>query len=182
MLREALAAAAIATLGLAACETTGPTPYQPASASQAGYSEMRIENNRYRITFKGNSSTNRDVVETYMLYRAAELTLQNGFDTFTVAHRETDKDVRLRSYGGYYGGYYGGFWGYPFYPYYGRGWWDPYWGGGWGGPSYRTTTSYEANIEILLGRGAGGENPDTFDAREVTQNLGTMIQRATPAQ
>ena len=29
MLREALAAAAIATLGLAACETA-PTPYQPA--------------------------------------------------------------------------------------------------------------------------------------------------------
>ena len=59
MLREALAAAAIATLGLAACETA-PTPYQPASASALGYSEMRIENDRYRINFKGNSSTDRD--------------------------------------------------------------------------------------------------------------------------
>jgi hypothetical protein len=178
MFRETLAAAAIAMLCLAACET-GPTPYQPASAYNPGYSDMRIENDRYRITFRGNSSTSRDVVETYMLYRAAELTLQNGFDTFTVAHRETDKDVRLRSYGGYYGG----FWGYP-YSYYGRGWWDPYWGGGWGGwgPSYSTSTSYEANIEILMGRAARDDDPHTFDAREVTQNLGAAIQRAPPVQ
>jgi hypothetical protein len=174
MLREALAAAVIATLGLAACETA-PTPYQAASASTPGYSEMRIENDRYRISFRGNSSTPRDVVETYMLYRAAELTLQNGFDHFTVAHRETDKDVRVRSYGGYYGAW----WGYPYYPYYWRGGWDPYWGG-WG-PSYSTSTSYEGNIEILMGRGAAGDDPNTFDAREVTQNLGGAIQR-TPLQ
>jgi hypothetical protein len=77
MLREALAAASIATLGLAACEMA-PTPYQPATASAPGYSEMRIENDRYRVSFSGNSSTPRDVVETYMLYRAAELTLQSG--------------------------------------------------------------------------------------------------------
>jgi hypothetical protein len=173
MLREALAAAAIATLGLTACETIGPTPYQPASASAPGYSEMRIENDRYRISFKGNSSTPRDMVETYMLYRAAELTLQNGFDNFTVAHRETDKDVRVRSYGGYYGG----FWGYPYYPYgRGWGWWDPYWGGAWG-PSYSTSTRYEGNIEILMGRGVRGEDPNTFDAREVSQNLAGAIQR-----
>ena len=170
MLREALAAAAMATLGLAACETA-PTPYQPASASAPGYSEMRIENDRYRINFKGNSSTDRDVVETYMLYRAAELTLQNGYDIFTVAHRETDKDVRIRSYGGYYGAY----WGYPYY--WRGGWWDPYWGAWGGGPSYSTSTSYEGNIEILMGRGPKGDDPNTFDAREVTQNLGGAIQR-----
>jgi hypothetical protein len=174
MLREALAAAAIATLGLAACETA-PTPYQPASASALGYSEMRIENDRYRINFKGNSSTDRDVVETYMLYRAAELTLQNGFDTFTVAHRETDKDVRIRSYGGYYGAH----WGYPYY--WRGGWWDPYWGGWGGGPSYSTSTSYEGNIEIVMGRGPKDDDPNTFDAREVTLNLAGAVQR-TPAQ
>ena len=108
-----------------------------------------------------------------MLYRAAELTLQNGYDTFTVAHRDTDKDVRLRSYGGYgYSGFYPAF---PYYPYYG--WRDPYWGA-WGGPTYRTSTSYEASIEILMGRGAADDDPETFDAREVTQNLGGAIQRA----
>jgi hypothetical protein len=171
MVRVALAATVIATLGLAACETA-PTPYQPAGASAPGYSEMRIENNRYRISFKGNSSTGRDTVETYMLYRAAELTLQSGYDTFTVAHRETDRDVSLRSYGGYYGGYAG----FPYYPYHGWGWGNPYWGA-WGGPSYRTSTSYEGRIEILMGRGPSGDDPNTFDAREVTQNLAGAIQR-----
>jgi hypothetical protein len=176
-MRGVLAATAIALLCLGACET-GPTPYQRAGADTRGYSEMRIENDRYRITFRGNSSTSRDVVETYMLYRAAELTLQNGFDTFTVAHRETDKDVRLHSYGGYYGG----FWGYP---YYGGGYWGPYWGPYWGGgwgPSYDTSTRYEANIEILMGRAAGENAADVFDARQVTQNLGGAIQRAPPVQ
>jgi hypothetical protein len=172
MFREGLAAAAIATLSLAACES-GPTPYQPAVGSQPGYSEMRIENNRYRITFEGNSSTSRDVVETYILYRAAELTQQNGFETFTVARRETDKDIRVRSSGGYYGG-----WGFAPYPYYGRGWgwWDPYWGG-WG-PSYTTATSYEASIEILMGDAAEGDELNTFNAGEVLQNLGAAVRRA----
>ena len=177
MLRGMLAATAIAVLCLGACET-GPTPYQRAGGDARGYSEMRIEDHRYRITFRGNASTSRDVVETYMLYRAAELTLQNGFETFTVAHRETDKDVKLHSYGGYYGGYWG-------YPYYAGGWWGPYWGPYWGGswgPSYGTSTSYEANIEILMGRAAETGDPDTFDARQVTRNLAGAIQRGLPAQ
>ena len=172
MLREALAAAAVATLGFAAC-TTAPTPYQPATASAPGYSEMRIETNRFRISFRGNSSTSRDTVETYMLYRAAELTLQNGYDTFTVAHRDTDQDVRIRSYGGFYGG-----WGFPYYGYgWGMGMWDPYWGA-WGGPSYSTSTSYDGRIEIVMGRGRPGDDPDMFDAREVSQNLAPMVTRA----
>ena len=173
MLREALAAAALASLGLAACESS-PTPYQPGFGSVPGYSEMRVEDNRYRISFRGNSSTSRDVVETYMLYRAAELTLQSGYDFFTVAHRETDRDVRIRSYGGY-----GPYWGYPYY--WRGGWWDPYWGawGGWGGgASFSTSTSYDGNIEMLMGRGPKGDDPNAFDAREVTQNLGGAIQRA----
>lgn len=174
MVRNPLAAMIAAALVLAACETV-PTPYQPASASQAGYSEMRIETDRYRVTFRGNSSTDKGVVETYMLLRAAELTLQNGYDTFTVSHRETDKDVALRSYGGYYG-FYGG---YPYYPYpYG---WGPYWGGAWGGADYRTRTSYESSIEIIMGRGSRGADPETFDAREVSQNLGGLVGRSGAA-
>src|SRR5262249_12440448 len=130
-LKTSAAVAIAAMLGLAACET-GPTPYQRAGGSQPGYSDMRIENNRYRVTFRGNSSTDKTAVETYMLYRAAELTLANGYDTFTVAHRETDKDTSVHSYGGYYG--YGGY-AYA-YPYYG---WGPYWGA-WGAPSFQTRT------------------------------------------
>src|SRR5262245_29831486 len=106
MLKRILAVAAIAgSLGLAACESYGPTPYQAGGPNAAGFTETRIEDNRYRISFKGNSMTGRETVENYMLYRAAELTLQNGFDTFTIANRDTDKQSRTYSYGGYQGTY-----------------------------------------------------------------------------
>ena len=99
MLRKLVAAAAITTtLGLAACQS-GPTPYQPGAGYQGGYTESRLENDRYRVSFKGNSLTNRETVENYLLFRAAELTLQNGYDTFTIVNRDTDKDSRLRSSG-----------------------------------------------------------------------------------
>jgi hypothetical protein len=56
MNRPLAAAAALATLTLAACAT--PTVYgpaNPASAHSVGYSEYRIENNRYRVTFLGGA-------------------------------------------------------------------------------------------------------------------------------
>ena len=81
--------AAVAGL-LTACATA--TPYHPAVSDRYGFEEQRIENNRIRITFRGNTVTDRETVETYLLYRAAELTLQNGNDYFIVANRDTEDD------------------------------------------------------------------------------------------
>ena len=87
-----------------------PRPPLPARRSDAlpaaagydrGYSEQKIENERYRISFKGNSMTGRETVENYLLFRAAELTLQTGYDTFTIVNRDTDKDRDVRRGGGY---------------------------------------------------------------------------------
>src|ERR1700743_1322282 len=94
MRRWILGAVAAASLGgmLAGCET--PTPYQPLNpnATQAGgYSEVKLEDNRWRVTFQGNSITSRTAVETNLLHRAAELTLNNGFDWFEAVQRQTDK-------------------------------------------------------------------------------------------
>ena len=93
MRKTFLALAAIATLGgLAACQTA--TPYQPlraGDASAGGYSEVRLEQDRWRITFQGNSLTSRETVESYLLYRAAELTSAQGFDWFETVERRTDK-------------------------------------------------------------------------------------------
>ena len=75
-------------LALAAC-TTSPTPYQP-QADRYGFSEQRLEDNRYRITFAGNSATPREVVQNYMLFRAAEVTLESGHDYFTVVDQEIE--------------------------------------------------------------------------------------------
>lgn len=78
----------LAALGLAAC-TTSPTPYQP-EADRYGYSQQQIEDDRYRITFAGNSATPREVVQNYMLFRAAEVTLESGHDYFTVVDQQIE--------------------------------------------------------------------------------------------
>ena len=75
-------------LGLAACSAT-PTPYQ-SLGDNGGYSDQRIESDRFSVTFQGNSATPRDVVEEYALFRAAEVTLENGYDHFKVVSREIE--------------------------------------------------------------------------------------------
>ncbi len=171
MFRKLMAIAALAgAIGLAACES-GPTPYQPGGGSDRGYTEQKIENDRYKISFKGNSLTDRETVETYMLYRAAELTLQSGFDTFTIVNRDTDKDSRTREYGGFMGSRLSYVYFVPNYGWVGA--WEPYWT-----PSrYERVTRYEAYAEIMMGKGAKGTDPNTFDARQVSQNLASQIQR-----
>lgn len=70
---------------LAACSQA--TPYQPASSGSAihgGYSQQLIALNHYRVRFHGNSLTSRETVEAYLLYRAAELTIEQGGDWFTM--------------------------------------------------------------------------------------------------
>ena len=59
---KTLAITAIAGLTLAACATA--TPYQPAgyNGQRGGYAEQRLENDRYRVTFSGNSLTSREQV------------------------------------------------------------------------------------------------------------------------
>lgn len=164
------ALAVVAAAFLAAC-ASGPTPYQPGSGSEGGYSETQIEANRYRVAFRGNSMTGKETVENYLLYRAAELTLQRGFDHFTIVNRDTDKNSRVQEYGGYMGSRVSYLYFAP-----NRGWvaaWEPYWT-----PSrYSTVTRYEAFAEILMGRGVKGSDPNAFTAREVSDNLGPLVTR-----
>ncbi len=158
---------------LAACATA--TPYQPAGrdGTPYGYSDRQIEQDRFRVSFSGNALTNRETVEDFLLYRAAELTLQRGYDYFTVADRGTEADRRYRasSFGGFRSR-----WGfYPYYSFYTpmRGWYDPWgpWGGGFRDFDVRETTRYIASAEIKMGRGPVPADPNTFDARQVQMNL-----------
>lgn len=174
MIRSLILAGAAATL--AACATS--TPYGPATGARGyGFSEQQIEQNRYRITFRGNSSTARETVENSLLYRAAELTVQNGYDYFVVVENDTEAK---RSYtGSSYPAFYGRYgYGYPFhrshyaFPYYAYGF-------GWGYPydSYaREITRYSAVAFVTMHRGNKPEdNPQAFTAREVMRNLGPLV-------
>lgn len=187
-----VAAIALAA-GLAACAT--PTPYQPAvrgSAVSGGFSDLRIADNRFRVSFAGNTLTSRETVERYLLYRAAELTVQTGYDWFEIVDKQTDRDRRTYVepdpfYRGSAFGTYGyGFWR-PSWRYFGPGYgwrsWSPF----YGDPFFadrmdvRTVERFEAGAEIMLHKGAPPtDNPRGFDARQVMANLGAAIQRPEP--
>jgi hypothetical protein len=165
MFRRIVLPAALALL-LAACAS--PTPYQPGWMGDGyGYSEQRIEDNRFRVAFQGSSATPRETVENYLLYRAAELTLAQGGDYFVIVARGASPayggSSRVGTTVGVGGGSRGGIgtWmgvGVPL-------------GGTGGGPR-------EASAEIVIHRGAKPEDmPNAFDAGAVQQNIGPRILR-----
>lgn len=184
---------------LTACATA--TPYQAATDTDArnGYAETLIENDRALISFSGNSLTDRETVQIYMLYRAAELTKQRDYDHFVLIDRVTDKKTRLQSTGFHHHDY--GFFDYryfhprygwsrpyyhPFYyrsAFYGRGFrysrlhdsFHDHWSHD---PPFdvREITRYKASAEVRFGRGPKPASQDNaFNADEVLQNLGPKI-------
>ena len=162
-MRTHAVALVLAMLGvLAGCGQ--PTPYQSAAGGY-GYSEQQIEENRYRVTFAGNELTAPHAVQNYLLYRAAEITLDRGYDYFTVVDRNLDRSTRYWSSG------------------------DTYWGSRFGTRSgaflgFGTSTahpidSYTAYADVVMFR---GEKPvddvNAYDAREVLRRLDATIQPA----
>ncbi len=74
-----------AALVQAACATA--TPYQPAGENGFGYHQQQLENNRYRVSFIANAHTDSETVQNYLLYRAAQITLDSGNDYFIIVHQ-----------------------------------------------------------------------------------------------
>lgn len=178
------------SLMLAGCTTA--TPYQPyraetAGGTHGGYSDQQLAPDRYFVRFHGNELTSRDRVEGYMLYRAAELTLQRGYDWFMIVDRHTEHNTHTYVqpdpfYRPYYGSaypYWRPYWRY-YRPHYGWDVWYP-----WGGSSFwadrydlRTVESFEAQAEIMLRKGAiPPSEPRAFDAHKVIADLGPTIER-----
>ena len=190
-----IAGAASAALLVSACATE--TTYRPATGQgfgRTGYSDRQVEQNRYLVSFAGNSSTPRDTVERYLLFRAAEITLQAGGTYFVMANRDTDLQSRTYTTPGFgpgwgYGGF-GGYWG-PSWRYYGGGFggggfgrlggfgWSPWYGGGFGAFNdfdVQTVQRYEASAEIVVGRGPiPRDNVRAFDARQVVDRIGPTV-------
>ena len=169
VLTSALASVALAT----ACATA--TPYAPASNGGYGYSDVRIEPTRYRVTFSGNSLTEREDVENALLYRAADLTIQNGFDWFEVVTRDTDAERRYRDTG--FNSFYPGYFSYRyFHPRYGfitHG--HPYFSRGFNDIDLREITRFEASAEIVLGQGPRPDRASAYLAADVEDSLRPVI-------
>ncbi len=164
-------------LALAGCAT--PAAYAPMMPGQAtGYTDRQISENRWRVTFTGNSVTPRELVETNLLRRAADVTLAAGRTHFIFDTRDTKARTRYDAFptgsGFGYGGFgYGGFGGYG----YGPGFWRfrPAWGyyGGFGPEvDIVSSTKYESYAEIvLLTADQAARDPRALDARDVIAHM-----------
>ncbi len=158
-------------LALGACATQ--TPYQPSDGGY-GYREQQIEEDRFRVTFAGNASTPRETVQNYLLYRAAELTIQNGFDHFTVVDRDVERSTRYYSQG------YVDDFGYYDFPYR-RGHRRFYRPGFYSSNAY-PVSEYSSVADIVM---AEGEKPEddvnAYDALDVLQRLQSLVRPPEPS-
>jgi hypothetical protein len=146
----------LAFLALSAC-ATAPTKYAPALKSdETGYREQRLEQERFRVTFRANPDLKGPQVEDMALRRAAELTTQNGYEWFTVVTRNTY--VADGSYT-------------PSGPTVGLGGFTGSRGGGLGlGLGFNIggdSRQYESTLEVLMGKGPKPSDPNAYDARAV---------------
>lgn len=169
-------------LALSACATA--TPYQPlataTSRAQGGYSSVQLAADRWQVVFSGNSLTSRETVEGYLLYRAAELTLEQGGRSFEIVRQDLDHEIREAIV---HQPAYDPWWGYPH--------WRPYWhyyDRPYGWRSWYPDTApffdtqrierYEARAEIVIHLGPIPPTGDRlFDAAEVISRIGPSIKR-----
>lgn len=62
------------------------TSYQEKSFT-GGFSHTQLDENIFKITFEGNSSTSQERADDFVLLRGAELTLEHNFKYFAVINR-----------------------------------------------------------------------------------------------
>ena len=164
MKRLSMLAVAASALALTACASLAP--YGPSMGPNGqGFSEQRIESDRYRVTYRGVGAPGP--VADRALLRAAQLTTDQGYDWFEVTQRYIDG--RPDSAGGVrpslsvgggssrYNGRYGGF---------------SSSGVGVGvGLNFSGPSPTQTVLEIRLGRGPRPERAPAYDARDVLRNL-----------
>lgn len=167
----ALLSVALLSAGLTGCAT--PAVYAPQTQrGGTGYTDERLAQNRYRVTFTGNTATPRAQVEDYLLYRAAQVTLDSGYAAFEFDARDTKAKTT----------YFSTFQRFPY---------DPFWPGydfGWYWHSWafddvqtRPITRYEAYAEIImLTADQAKSEPHALDARDVMARLGPRVLPPPP--
>jgi hypothetical protein len=144
-----------------------PPYFGPAGPDHpTGYTDQQIDQNRYRVSYQGSSSTPRTTVENFLLLRSAQVALQAGYPYFAFDTRDTKSKTA----------YFSTFTAWPGWRGYGRyGWY------GWGGPPFDQDatavpiTRYEAYAEIILLTDTQGHaDPRALDAKSVIDHLGPL--------
>ena len=76
------------------------TPYQRVGLS-GGYSDTRLQENVFTVSFRGNGYTSVERSSDFALLRCAELTIENGFKFFAIADSSQDQKTILYNTGGF---------------------------------------------------------------------------------
>lgn len=63
---------------------TGCTPYQQSDWFLGGYDEVKLDDNVYQVTFRGNNYTSTERAIDFTLLRSAEITLEQGMSHFAI--------------------------------------------------------------------------------------------------
>ncbi|MGV6801957.1 MAG: CC0125/CC1285 family lipoprotein [bacterium] len=150
----------VTILALMSACASAPIPYQTASTERAyGYRDYPIEENRYRVTYRAASAAE---AESRALRRAAEITLQQGYDWFEVIRTDpaqsdnngvgSNSRVSIGGSTGIYGRRSGTSIGI-----------------GVGVPlgTLASGKSYVANLEILMYRGTKSPAANAYDAKSI---------------
>ena len=64
------------------------TPYQEQDLG-AGYSEVQLDSDMFRVSFIGKGYTEDQIAADYAMLRSAELTLEQGFNYFVILQSES---------------------------------------------------------------------------------------------
>lgn len=162
---------AIGLAGLAGC--TQPAMYRPrVSGMSTGYTDRQLTENRFRVTYTGNTTTPRSTVENFLLLRAAEVTRAAGFSDFAFDTRNTQAQTSFQTIPN-------GPFSDPYFGYGHRGYFGGFRGGYWGGLAYEPSvdiisrTKYEAYAEIiLLTPSQAATTPRAINAQDVMMHVG----------
>jgi len=87
--RVEMALAAVFVVSLLSACATGPD-YKPRGVGGVGYSEQQLAPNRFMVSFSGSSAIPQSAVQSYLMRRAAEVTLQAGYTHFMVGTPNVD--------------------------------------------------------------------------------------------
>ena len=83
-----IAAVLFAAIALSACATS----YQRDGVT-GGFSETQLDENVWKVTFRGNGYTRGQRAEDLALLRCAELTVEKGYTHFALAGASSDKET-----------------------------------------------------------------------------------------
>jgi hypothetical protein len=152
-------------LGLLSGCATVPVYGQKTEGASTGYTDERLAQNRFRVTYSGSASTKRETVEDFLLFRAAQVTLEAGASWFVFDTRDTLAHTT----------YFSDFNGFPPGP--GFGWrhrWE--WWPGEGAETTTAMTRYQAYAEIVtLSEAQADADPHALNAQDVINRLDPKI-------